>query len=175
MLSLGRAWSGACLDRGTLRRTANQMPTFLRYLLLQLPGLLALLFVLLVVRHWFDLSIGIVVALVVAWVVKDLVLYPLLRRAYEVDPRNELDKLLGEEATVTTPLQPDGLVTRRGVLWRAEAAPGEPLPVPSGSRVRIERHHGLVPVVRSTRGDDAARGERGDVDRQRPPRRPLRL
>jgi membrane protein implicated in regulation of membrane protease activity len=135
------------------------MPTFVRYLLLQLPGVLALLLGLVVARRWIDISTSVVIAVTAAWVAKDLALYPLLRRAYEVDPRNELEKLLGAEATVTTPLQPGGLVTRRGVLWRAEAAPGEPLPVPPGSRVRIERHRGLVLVVRPTRDDDSGRAE----------------
>jgi membrane protein implicated in regulation of membrane protease activity len=137
---------------------SSKMPTFIRYLLLQLPGILALLLGLLVARRWIDLSTGVVVAVTAAWIVKDLALYPLLRRAYEVDPRNELERLLGDEATVTTPLEPGGLVTRRGVLWRAEAAPGEPVPIASGSRVRIERHRGLVLVVRATREDDATHG-----------------
>jgi len=127
------------------------VPTFVRYALLQLPGLLALVVGLVVARRYVELSAGAIALLALAWVAKDLALYPLLRHAYEVDGRTEMEKLAGAEATVAEPLEPLGLVRMRGELWRAEAAPGEPLPLTSGSRVRVETHRGLVLVVRSAR------------------------
>lgn len=127
------------------------MSSFVRYALLQLPGLMALVVGLLFARRYVELSTGVIALLAAAWVAKDLALYPLLRRAYEVDARTEMEKLAGAVATVITPLDPSGLVRLRGELWRAEAAPGEPLPVATGSRVRVESHRGLVLVVRSAR------------------------
>ena len=125
------------------------MPTFVRYLLIQLPGVLAVALGLHVARRFFEFPTGAVVLLAAAWIAKDVALYPLLRRAYEVDPRTEMDKLAGHEAVVRRPLDPCGLVAMKGELWRAEAAEGEQLPVPAGARVRIETHRGLVLLVRA--------------------------
>ena len=124
------------------------MPTFLRYLLIELPGALAVLVGLLVARRWIEIPTATVFALAAAWVAKDLALYPLLRHAYEVDPRNEMEKLAGDEVVVRRPLAPGGYVAMKGELWRAEAAEGERLPVPAGARVRVESHRGLTLVVR---------------------------
>jgi membrane protein implicated in regulation of membrane protease activity len=134
--------------------------TFVRYLLLQLPELLVLVAGLLAARRFVALSPGLIAALAAGWIVKDVALFPLLRGAYEVDPRSEMDKLTGAEAAVTTPLRPGGLVRLRGELWRAEAAPGEPLPVVPGSRVRIEGHRGLVLLVRAAPGTDGGARQR---------------
>jgi membrane protein implicated in regulation of membrane protease activity len=143
-----------------MKRPAFARATFVRYLLLQLPGLLALLAGLLVARRFVELSGELIVVLAAGWLAKDLALYPLLRPAYEVDSRSEMEKLTGEEAVVTTSLEPAGQVRLRGALWLAEAAPGEPLPVARGSGVRIEGHRGLVLLVGTARRSD-------DVDRPR--------
>jgi membrane-bound ClpP family serine protease len=125
------------------------VPTFLRYLLIELPGALVVVVGLLLVRRWIEIPTGIVVAVAAAWIAKDLALYPLLRHAYEVDPRTEMEKLAGDEVVVRTLLDPGGFVLMRGELWRAEAAEGERLPVPAGTRMRVESHRGLVLVVRT--------------------------
>jgi membrane protein implicated in regulation of membrane protease activity len=129
------------------------MPTFVRYLLIQLPGVLAVLVGLNVARRWIEIPTGALVLLAAAWIAKDLALYPLLRRAYEVDPRTEMEKLAGHEVVVRRALDPCGLVMMQGELWRAEAAEGERLPVPAGTRVRVDTHRGLVLIVRGI-GDE---------------------
>ena len=129
------------------------MPTFVRYLLIQLPGVLAVVVGLSVARRFIELPTGAVILLAAAWIAKDVALYPLLRHAYEVDPRTEMEKLAGREVVVRGPLDPSGLVVMKGELWRAEAADGERLPVPAGTRARIETHRGLTLVVRAIRDE----------------------
>jgi len=141
------------------------MPTFVRYLLIQLPGALAVVAALLVARRWIEMPPGAVALVAAAWVAKDLALYPVLRHAYEVDPRTEMEKLAGHEAVVRTALEPRGVVLMRGELWRAEAAEGGAAPIPAGAQVRIEGHRGLVLLVSAARNDETqdrlrARGSR---------------
>jgi membrane-bound serine protease (ClpP class) len=137
------------------------MPTFVRYVLIQLPGALLVVAGLFTARRWIEIPAGVAVLLAAAWVAKDLALYPFLRHAYEVDPRSEMEKLAGDEAVVKTPLEPAGLVAMRGEIWRAEAVEGEPAPIPRGTRVRVEGHRGLVLLVRRAQHVDAARRRQG--------------
>jgi membrane-bound serine protease (ClpP class) len=127
------------------------MPTFVRYVLIQLPGVLAVVVGLSLAQRFIELPTGAVILLAAAWIAKDVALYPLLRHAYEVDPRTEMEKLVGCEVVVRRSLDPSGLVAMKGEIWRAEAAEAERLPVPTGTRVRIETHRGLVLVVRAIR------------------------
>lgn len=129
------------------------MPTFVRYLLIQLPGALAVVAALVVARRWIEVPTGVVVLVAAAWIAKDLALYPFLRHAYEVDPRSEMEKLAGGEVVVKRALDPRGLVVMKGELWKAEAAEGEEVPIPAGSRARIEGHRGLVLLVRAAGSD----------------------
>lgn len=121
-------------------------PAGRRYLLFQIPGwaLLALLLVLLesrgLVPFWAT------VAILAAWIVKDLLLYPFLRRAYEVDERSPLEQLIGERATVVEPLAPAGYVTIRGELWRAEASDAAQ-PVGREAAVVVRAVRGLTLLV----------------------------
>jgi len=72
-----------------------------------------------------------------AWVVKDLVAYPFVRRAYQ-RAQSATEALVGSVGVVRDPLAPSGWVTIRGELWRAEldatAGPGS---APAGHRVRV--------------------------------------
>jgi membrane protein implicated in regulation of membrane protease activity len=131
------------------------MPTFVRYLLIQLPGALAVVAALVVARRFVEIPAGVLALVAAAWIAKDLALYPLLRHAYEVDPRSEMEKLAGGEVVVKRALDPRGLVVMKGELWKAEAVEGEDVPIPAGARVRIEGHRGLVLLVRAAGGDEA--------------------
>jgi membrane-bound ClpP family serine protease len=85
------------------------MGTFVRYLLLQIPGV--------VLAGWITpdtaaLATGL-------WVAKDLALYPLLREAYRPWPGHAAEQLVGARARVAEALAPQGWVRVRGELWRA--------------------------------------------------------
>ena len=106
-----------------------------RYLFAQVPG-------------WVIVAIGAVVAssygadprlawtIAAAWVVKDLVAYPFVRRAYERS-RSATEALVGTVCVVRDPLAPSGWVTIRGEVWRAELAAGAG-PIAAGRKVRVE-------------------------------------
>ena len=109
-----------------------------RYLFAQVPG-------------WVIVAIGAVVAssygadprlawtIAAAWVVKDIVAYPFVRRAYERS-RSATEALVGAVGVVRDSLSPSGSgwITIRGEVWRAELAPGADAgPIPAGRRVRV--------------------------------------
>ena len=58
------------------------------------------------------------------WIGKDVLLYPLMRRAYE-SSETRAQRLLGAPGIARTVLAPDGQVDVQGEAWRARAVEGE--------------------------------------------------
>jgi membrane protein implicated in regulation of membrane protease activity len=122
------------------------MRTFGRYTLLQVPGWVVAAAVLIGLQRWLDFPGWIAAALLGAYVAKDFLLYPFLRRAYETGSN---DGVAGLTGVVEQDLDPRGYVRIRGELWEAEAARGS-RPIPKGSPVRVQSARGLKLIV--TRG-----------------------
>jgi membrane protein implicated in regulation of membrane protease activity len=122
------------------------MTTFRRYLLFQLPGWALAVFVLFVFRDWLGLPLWVSFLLFTLYVAKDFVLYPFLRVGYQPSPGTGAEQLIGEIATVKSPLAPVGYVRVRGELWRARLAAGS-APVEMGSRVRVAAAGGMILTV----------------------------
>ena len=114
-----------------------------RYWLLQIPGWLLLALVLLVAQRWLDFSFAIVWAVLAAWFLKDLLLYPALGDAYALREPEETNKLVGELATATEGLAPSGYVRLKGELWKAELNTEEEV-VEAGETVRVLKVEGLT-------------------------------
>lgn len=117
----------------------------IRYTLLQVPGWL-----LLGILLWWAVSkgwIGIPVAsgIMAAWLIKDAILYPICRHAFEDSHPVETAKLIGLEAETVNNLSPEGLVRVNGELWTARTAGSDS--VTAGSRIRITGAEGLVLIV----------------------------
>jgi membrane protein implicated in regulation of membrane protease activity len=123
------------------------MRTALRYVAMQIPGWLvvgAMAWGL----WWHELVGGPTAGVLVGvWVLKDLALYPYLRRAYEPS-RSPADALVGREATVSTALTPEGWVRIGPELWRARL-PREAPPAAAGETVVVAAVEGLTLLVRT--------------------------
>jgi membrane-bound serine protease (ClpP class) len=65
--------------------------------------------------------------------------------AHRQKPKGGEEDLIGTEAEVRIPLDPEGQVYVDGALWKARARGGGP--VPAGSKVRIESVDGLTLLV----------------------------
>ena len=124
-----------------------------RYLLLQIPGWLAAGLVVFALCEWAGLSPRLAAAFFVLWFLKDLLFYPLVRRAYEGGARTGAEKLIGESGVVRRDLDPRGYVQLRGELWRAEARDGEE-PIRTGTTVRVVGAHRLTVTVVREDGDE---------------------
>jgi len=123
-----------------------------KYLLFQLPGWAAVAGGAFAAHRWLGLSEALAAGAVAAWMLKDAVLFPFVRDAYEVEPRRPGAHLEGRLAVAEEALAPQGLVRLGAELWRARLAPGSP-PVARGGRVRVEAVEGLTLRVRADGAD----------------------
>ena len=123
------------------------MKTFFRYLLFQVPEwlLLALFLWLLVDRSAVPDWTGEV--FFACWVVKDLVLYPWLRRAYETEVRTGVDRLISAKGVTQERLDPEGYVRIHGELWKARADFADKIIDPE-TKVRVRAAAGMTLIVR---------------------------
>jgi membrane protein implicated in regulation of membrane protease activity len=122
----------------------NVDSTWLRYCLFQLPGALAVTGLLVLFVHWWGLAPRLAAAFLVIWLLKDLALYPFLRKAYEPRSGGGADALLGAVATARGRLDPEGYVRVGHELWRARVRRGA---VEPGDAVRVVEVQGLTLVV----------------------------
>ena len=132
------------------------MKVFHRYLLLQIPGWALAVVVLYLLHRWLGLPLWAAGLLLAADVVKDLALYPWLRRAYEDEHTPVMARLAGETAEVVQELAPEGYVRVRGELWRARAPDGAER-IPAGERVRVAGAEGSRLVVDPPAGSGPGR------------------
>jgi membrane protein implicated in regulation of membrane protease activity len=126
-----------------------------RYFLLQVPGWILVAMILFGLRDWTGISLGWAVALYAIYVVKDFVLFPFLRIAYDTSTTTGIARLVGEVAVVKRTLAPKGLIVVDGELWKAVLVPGQ-AEAAQGRRVRIESARGMVLVVRVEEDSSAA-------------------
>ena len=120
----------------------------LRYALFQLPGLALLVLILVFVQGWVDLPAWIFWGSITIWVVKDLILFPLVRRAYDTDPTRAANCMVGAQGVAKDRLAPSGYIRVRGELWLAEVM-GDGPPIDRGQRVQVRGICGLKLLVQA--------------------------
>ncbi|MCS6925457.1 MAG: NfeD family protein [Candidatus Binatia bacterium] len=122
------------------------MTTFTRYTLLQVPSWLLLALLLIGLHHWIALSPWVAIGLLALWVVKDFLLYPFVRSAYEPSAQSASKQLIGTQGIARERLAPHGYVQVRGELWRAIAEPPD-RPILPGTPIRVRDADGLTLIV----------------------------
>jgi membrane protein implicated in regulation of membrane protease activity len=123
------------------------MSTFARYMLFQIPGYSV--FVLLAFWLWSRTGWPwwMLFVAAVCWIVKDVVLYPLVREAYSPKTPTGAERLVGAAGVVQAPLAPEGRIRIGGENWRARSCDGGR--VAAGSGVVVIAADGLTLVVRA--------------------------
>ena len=124
-----------------------------RYALFQIPDLILLGLGLVAAVRWWELPVFAAYTLFGLWIVKDIVMYPLLRVAYQTGGSSVADRLGDAIGVVTRPLDPTGYVSVASELWIAEV-PSESAPVAVGSRVRVVDIRGLTLLVEVHSSDE---------------------
>ena len=127
------------------------MSTFTRYLLFQLPGWVLAAIILAGLRYGVGMPSWAALGLFFLWVIKDLVMYPLLRTAYESGAKTGSEQLIGARGIAQDELAPHGYIRVRGELWRAEANPIDTA-IPAGSRVKVVAAKGMTLTVKAEKG-----------------------
>lgn len=122
------------------------MRTLTKYLLLQIPGWVLIALLAFGPGDRVGLPLWAAYALIMVWVVKDLLLYPLVRIAYQSDMRPGAVRLIGARGVAKDQLNPSGYVQVRGELWRAEAEPSAK-PIAPQSPIEVRGARGLTLIV----------------------------
>jgi hypothetical protein len=86
--------------------TTVEMSVWCSYLLVHTADWLLLIVLAWAAVRWLDLPVWIAVALLAAWIVKDLLLFPSQRHYYVTEPSER--RIVGEEGEALSPVDPDG-------------------------------------------------------------------
>ena len=114
-----------------------------RYALFQAPEIAVVALILWALYRWLDLPAWLAFTLGGVWVLKDILLYPWVWKAYDWSDTDGVNPLVGADAVVTRRLDPSGQVRVGAELWRAEVSEGAE-PLEPGERVRVNAIHGLI-------------------------------
>jgi len=121
------------------------MSPLVRYSLIQIPGWIILAGLLWWAVRFDWIAFTTAAGIMALWLLKDAALYPLCRPAFEHGPATGSQALIGQEATVIRPLDPQGQVRLNGELWSARS--GDDAPINCGEVVRVRDTEGLVLIV----------------------------
>lgn len=120
-------------DRVGPRRSRSPFAT---YMMLEAPGWVLAGVVLGFFVQTEDLTLRVAVLLFALWVIKDFVLYPILRVAYVESSPGGTEGLVGALGTARERLDPEGYVRVGSELWRAVLT-RDAAPVEAGASVRV--------------------------------------
>ena len=121
------------------------MRTLTRYYLFQIPGWILAAMLLVVLRSWLGLPAWVVLTVLGVVVLKDVVCYPFLRKAYQLEASGAA-QLVGLRGVARDPLDPTGYVYVHGELWRARTEAGAAA-IPAGIEVRVVQGHRMTLTV----------------------------
>ena len=116
---------------------------FVKYTLIQLPGIALIVFLLYFVQQWIDLPAWLTWGIIIVWVLKDIILFPFVWRAYDWGPQHNTNTMIGMQGMALERLDPSGYILVRGEQWKAEIIE-KTAPVEKGQTVRVERSQGLT-------------------------------
>ena len=101
---------------------ALNLKVIIRYTLLQIPELILIIIGLHLVQIWIVLTDWLFWAIILVMVIKDIILFPFLWRAYDWDNPKNSNSLLGVRGIARERLTPNGYIFINGELWMAETA-----------------------------------------------------
>ena len=104
------------------KRAKPPLRTVAKYFLLQLPGQVTFILMLLLFRQWVAIPAYLAWGLLAFWVGKDIILFPFLWRSYDPDQYSDRFRMIGRNGFALTRLSPEGFVQVRGERWQAVVA-----------------------------------------------------
>ena len=128
--------------RDTRRSKAR---VFGRYFLLQIPGMFAAGVTLTFLVRWEQLTPALAGGLFGLWLLKDLLMFPVTRIAYETGGGHHgKEAMVGATGVAQAAIAPDatGYVRVGAELWRARSTEG--VPIQAGDAVRVLEVHDLT-------------------------------
>jgi membrane-bound ClpP family serine protease len=117
-----------------------------RYILLQLPGVAVPALLLFAAWKWFDFSLWFVFLGILIFVVKDVVLFPFVWKAYDRDSPVGVEIMQGSTGIAEERIDPEGYVLVRGELWHARVTDSKMI-IEKGAYVKVVGGKGLTLLV----------------------------
>ncbi len=127
------------------------MKVFLRYLALEASGWVLAALLLGALVHWEVLETWLACALIAALILKDLFVFPYVRRAYEGGVPHGAGDLLGAKGHVEQSLQPEGYLRVGAERWHARLV-GDVRSLPAGELAIIRDIENLTLLVEPVGG-----------------------
>ena len=121
---------------------------YTRYILLNIPGLVAVILILIIIQYWVVLPLWLFWSIIGFWIIKDAVLFPFVWLAYDWNRPGRSRSMIGQRGMAKEQLSPSGYVQVQGELWRAEKI-GDGPPIEAGQPVQIVRMEGLTLYVKN--------------------------
>ncbi len=118
-----------------------------RYALYQIPDIAFLVLILFLLRQWVGLSLVFFIGLVSLWMVKYVLVFRFVWRAYDKPRPGDITSLIGTQGVAEELLDPSGYIRVHGELWRAEVI-GKTMAIEKGQAVLIEKAYGLTLLVK---------------------------
>ena len=129
---------------------------YLRYGLLMIPGTLALVLFLIVIRHWVMIPLWLFGTIVALSIAKDVIMFPFVWKAYDQKPSTIPGAMIARRGIAKERLAPGGYIQVGGELWRAEKI-GDGPPIEMGEWVCVKRMEGLKLFVVPMKNEDKQR------------------
>ena len=123
------------------------MRVIFRYCLFQVPGLVLVGILVFLLQRWGVISPATAWIVIALWVLKDALLFPFTRKAYEDPPSSGPEGMIGSQGITSTDLDDRGLVVVEGERWQAVSRDGDTIPRHVAVRVTGARGM-LLEVVR---------------------------
>ena len=118
-----------------------------RYALYQIPDVAILIVILFVLHQWVGLTLWLFIGFISLWMLKYVVVFSFVWRAYDKPRPGDVTSLIGTQGTAEERLDPSGYVRVHGELWRAEVI-GKTMAIEKGQTVLIEKADGLTLLVK---------------------------
>ncbi len=123
------------------------LKVIVRYSLFQIPSLLIVMLLVFIVHHWYRLDNLIIMIVILLWVLKDILIFPFVWKAYCHKDRDKSKTILNEIGTAIETINPKGYVKIRGEIWQAESD-NIGIPILQGEPVEVVEINGLKLKVR---------------------------
>lgn len=149
-------------DRIDARRPTRRI--VLRYIAFQIPGWMLVGAVLVWLKGAYTLPNHWLWLIALAWVLKDIALFPLTWRGYTTVERDNLNDPLGQTGESLDRLEPDGRVRVQGVVWDAQADERS-APIQPGDGVIVSARSGLRLTVHRAGVSRSPKADRADLAR----------
>ena len=125
----------------------------IRYSLLQLPAIVIVIGGIVLIQKWDILSLWMSLLIVIVWIVKDIILFPFVWRAYDWDQKEYIDTMIGMNGITQEKLDPMGYIMIRGELWKAEIIKDFEF-IEKGKKVQVKKVKGLTLFVKPILEED---------------------